>query len=313
VKTPPRVQLAALPTPIQPLDRLSDRWGGPRIFLKRDDLTGSLLTGNKVRKLEFSLGEALQAGATRVLTCGGIQSNHCRATAVACARLGLECVVYLRTEESDPEPDGNHLLDRLVGAEVRFVTPEEYRELGPTGEGFWIPEGASDELGMWGYLTASAELKGHRFDALIHAVGSGGTSAGLVAGRVLHPHDTPLVGVPVCDDAEFFHDKIDAILDAARARWRSLPAMPASRDAIELWDGHQGRGYALNRPEEWSLLREIAATEGVVLDPVYTIKAMMGLRQAIRDGRFTRGQEVCFLHTGGIYGLFPKREESLVV
>ena len=187
------------------------------------------------------------------------------------------------------------------------------RELGPTTEGFWIPEGASDELGMWGYVNASAELKGYKFDALIHAVGSGGTSAGLVAGRVLHPHDTPLVGVPVCDDADFFHDKIDAIFAAARERWRSLPELPAARDAIEMWDGHQGEGYALNRPAEWSLLREVAQTEGVVLDPVYTLKAMMGLRQAIRDGRFTRGQEVCFLHTGGIYGLFPKREESLAV
>ena len=313
IERPPRVELARLPTPVQPLDRLSKRWGGPRIFVKRDDLTGSVLTGNKIRKLEFSLGQAMAEGARKVLTCGGLQSNHCRATAVACARLGLECVVYLRTDKPDPSPDGNHLLGRLVGAEVRFVGPEEYRTLGPTGEGFWIPEGASDELGLWGYAEACAELEAEPIDfhALIHAVGSGGTSAGLVAGSVLHGFSTPLIGVPVCDDAEFFRVRIDAILAAARDRWTDLPTFPPAREAIELLDGFQGAGYALNRPEEWSVLREVAATEGLLLDPVYTVKAMMGLRQMIRDGRFTRDQAVLFLHTGGIYGLFPKREESL--
>jgi D-cysteine desulfhydrase len=304
VKAPPRLELARLPTPVQPLDRLSDRWGGPRLFVKRDDLTGSLLTGNKIRKLEFSLGEARAMGARTVLTCGGIQSNHCRATAVACARLGLRCVVYLRTTEADPEPVGNHLLDVLVGAEVRFVTPEEYRRLGPTDEGYWIPEGASNEVGMWGYVHACAELTQRPFDALVHAVGSGGTTAGLIAGKAIHGLETPLVGVCVCDDGDRFYAKIEGILRAARVRWPDLPSLPPVREAVEILDGFQGRGYALDRPEEWALLHEVAESEGLVLDPVYTVKAMMGLRQAIRDGRFTKGQEVLFLHTGGIFSLF---------
>jgi len=309
VKEPPRLALAHLPTPVQPLDRLSTRWGGPRVWIKRDDLTGSVLGGNKIRKLEFCLAEAQELGRRAVATCGGVQSNHCRATAAACARLGLKCIAYLRTEEHDPEPDGNHLLDVLVGAEVRFVTPEAYRGLGPTTvpDAYWIPEGASNEVGLWGYVHACGELKERRFDALFHAVGSGGTAAGLAAGCAVHDVDTPLVGVCVCDDPAFFREKIESILRAARVRW---PKLPPARE-VELLDGFQGRGYAKSRPEEWALLREVAASEGIVLDPVYTVKAMMGLRQAIRDGRYVKGQDVLFLHTGGVFGLFPKRREAV--
>jgi D-cysteine desulfhydrase len=307
VTAPPRVELARLPTPLHPLERLSARWGGPLVVVKRDDLTGVALSGNKVRKLEFALAEAVAQGARKVLTCGGVQSNHCRATAAACARLGLACVVHLRTAERPPEPDGNHLLDLLFGAEVRFVTPEEYRGLGPTGEGYWVPEGASNEIGAWGYVHASAELKRRRFAACVHATGSGGTTAGLALGHSLHRIRTPLVAVPVCDDAAYFAARVESITRAARMRWPELPA-PAP---VEYLDGFKGRGYALSRPEEWSLLREVAETEGILLDPVYTVKAMMALRQAIRDGRFAKGEEVLFLHTGGVFGLFPKRVEAL--
>lgn len=310
MKAPPRVSLARLPTPLEPLDRLSDHWGGPRIWVKRDDLTGSLLTGNKVRKLEFCLGEAVALGARRVATCGGLQSNHCRATAVACAQLGIACTLFLRCEGAPGAADGNHLLDVLVGAEVRFVTPEEYRKLEPPRDAYWIPEGASNEVGMWGFLAACEELRERKFDALVHAVGSGGTTAGLVAGKVIHDVETPLIGVCVCDDAAFFYGKIEAILRAAAMRWPKLASLPPVRSMVELVDGFVGHGYAQNRPEEWHLLREVAEREGLVLDPVYTVKAMMALRQMIRDGRFTKGQEVCFLHTGGIFGLFPKRSEA---
>jgi D-cysteine desulfhydrase len=308
VRPPPRVPLARLPTPLEALDRLSDHWKGPRIWIKRDDLTGSLLSGNKVRKLEFCLGEAVAQGARRVATCGGLQSNHCRATAVACAQLGLACTLFLRCEGAPGAADGNHLIDVLVGAEIRFVTPEEYRRLEPPRDAYWIPEGASNEVGMWGYLAACEELKERKFAAIVHAVGSGGTTAGLVAGKAVHGVESPLVGVCVCDDAAFFHGKVEAILRAAAARWPKLGKLPP---AVELVDGFVGLGYAKNRAEEWRLLREVAEVEGLVLDPVYTLKAMMGLRQMIRDGRFTKGQDVCFLHTGGIFGLFPKRAEAV--
>jgi len=311
VTLPPRVALARLPTPIEPLDRLSKAWGGPRIWIKRDDLTGSALSGNKVRKLEFSFGEALALGAERVLTCGGVQSNHCRATAVAAARLGLGCVVYLRVDGEPPPPDGNHLLDRMVGAEVRFVTRDEYAELGPTDEGFWIPEGASDAVGSWGYAAACEELIEQRFAGLWHAMGSGGTTAGLLLGSTLFEMKTPVVGVCVCDDPAFFHAKIDRILNGVRARWNDVPEIGPSRKRVEIVDGFQGLGYAINRPEEWETIREVARLEGIVLDPVYSGKAMHGLRAAITEGRYAVDDDVLFLHTGGIYGLFPKRGEAL--
>jgi D-cysteine desulfhydrase len=311
VTPPPRVALARLPTPLEPLDRLSARWGGPRILVKRDDLTGSTLTGNKVRKLEFCLGEAVALGFKRVATCGALQSNHCRATAVACAQLGIGCTLFLRCEGAPGEVDGNHLLDVLVGADVRFVTPEEYRALVPPRDAYWIPEGASNEVGMWGYLAACEELRGRKFAAIVHAVGSGGTTAGLVAGKALFDVESPIVGVCVCDDAAFFLGRIESILRAGAMRWPKLASLPPLHAMVELVDGFVGRGYARNRPEEWHLLREVAETEGLVLDPVYTVKAMMGLRQMIRDGRFTRDEEVCFLHTGGIFGLFPKRAEAV--
>ncbi|HEX5137151.1 MAG TPA: D-cysteine desulfhydrase family protein [Planctomycetota bacterium] len=311
MKPPPRVPLARLPTPLEPLDRLSDHWGGPRIFVKRDDLTGSTLTGNKVRKLEFCLGEAVALGAKRVATCGGIQSNHCRATAVACAQLGIACTLFLRSEGAPGAADGNHLLDVLVGADVNFVTPEEYRALTPPADAYWIPEGASNEVGMWGYVQACEELRERKFAALVHAVGSGGTTAGLVAGKVLFDVEAALVGVCVCDDAAFFYGKIEAILRAAAMRWKGLGKLPHVPAMVEIVDGFVGKGYAKNRPEEWRLLREVAEIEGLILDPVYTVKAMLALRQMIRDGRFTKGQDVCFLHTGGIFGLFPKRAEAV--
>ena len=142
---------------------------------------------------------------------------------------------------------------------------------------------------------------------LIVRSGSAGTTAGLALGHALHRIRTPLVAVPVCDDGAFFAAKVESITRAARMRWPELPA-PAP---VEYMDGFQGAGYAVNRPEEWSLLREVAETEGILLDPVYTVKAMMALRQAIRDGRFGKGDKVLFLHTGGMFGIFPKRGEAV--
>ena len=306
--TPKRVSLARLNTPLYPLDRLSQLWDGPRIWIKRDDMTGLTLSGNKIRKLEFALGDALAQGAKAVATCGGIQSNHCRATAVACAQLGLKCILYLRTEQppEGKDIDGNVLIDTLVGAEIRYVTPDEYQELGPTDEAYWIPEGASYDVGLWGYRHAAEEFRGHEFRAIVHAIGSGGTTAGLVAGAP----GSRIVAVCVCDDAAFFHEKILTMLAKANERWPNFHR-ELDTGTLEIVDGFQGEGYARNRPEEWTLLREVARTEGVILDPVYTVKAMMGLRAMIHEGRFEKGDDVCFLHTGGIYGLFPKRAEAL--
>jgi D-cysteine desulfhydrase len=317
---PPTVSLAALPTPIQHLKRLTKEFGGPEIFVKRDDLTGAPLSGNKVRKLEFVLREALDRGADTVITCGGVQSNHCRATAVAAAQLGLKAILLLRVRnEAENALQGNLFLDRLLGAEVRFVTPEEYkradslmagvvREL--EGEGrkaYVIPEGASNALGAFGYVRAVEEICGQSqrdrvdFDYVVHAAGSGGTSAGLLAGKKIFGLRADVLSVNICDDREYFLNRISRICADMQKKF-SVP--PVSRDEINIVDGYVGRGYALSTPEEMAFIAHVARAEGLVLDHVYTGKAFFALANEIKKGRFKKGEKVLFIHTGGIFGLF---------
>lgn len=323
---PRRVTLALRPTPLQPLPRLSARVGR-RILCKRDDLTGALLSGNKVRKLEFSLAEALGRGCVGVVTCGGVQSNHARATAAAAARLGLRCQLLLRVDdpETPPAPEGNTLLDRLLGAEVRWISaaqyaerqsllPEVAAELQARGEGSWfvVPEGASDALGSWGYVACAEELAaqlaplGPDPATVVFAVGSGGTAAGLHAGCQLLGLPHRLVGVCVTDDRPTFQRRIAGILDDLADQY-DLP-LRAEPERIEIWQEYVGRGYALSRPEELRRIRELARLEGVITDPVYSGKALHGLLSELERGT-TLPEPIVFLHTGGIYGLFPKAGE----
>ena len=204
-----RIPLAQLPTPLHPAPRLTDSWGGPRIWVKRDDLAGFGLSGNKVRKLEFHLGAALEVEADTVITCGAAQSNHCRATALAASGLGLRTVLFLRTPDGKPaDPTGNHLLQRLAGAECRFITPEEYEsrdelmaEAAAELPHAWvIPEGASDAIGMQGFVAAMAEAhtqfedEGIDNPVIWHAASSAGTTAGLIRGSA-EDSEAELVGV----------------------------------------------------------------------------------------------------------------------
>lgn len=314
----PSVTLALRPTPLQRMERLSAELGID-LWFKRDDLTGASLSGNKVRKLELLLGDAVAAGADTVLTCGGIQSNHARATAIAAAQLGLQSVLILRGTPPD-RLEGNLLLDRLVGARIRWVTPEQYRErdavfaeevakLRADGRRpYVIPEGGSNALGALGYARAWDELEtqaavtGVRFDSVVCAVGSGGTLAGLLAGARLRNFTGRVVGVNVCDDAPTFERIVGDLLDELGDRW----GIPATGPAVELLDGFVGRGYALSTPEELALLRHVATLEGQILDPVYTGKALFGLVSTLRQSRAAFGERVAFLHSGGIFGLFPK-------
>jgi len=330
---PARVSLARLPTPVERLSRLS-RELGVTLLVKRDDLTGAPLSGNKVRKLEFSLAEAGRQDATCVLTTGGAQSNHCRATAVAGRRLGLAPYLLLRTEDGGPpaDLDGNLLLDWLVGAKLRYITPAEYAnrdillarwadELRLAGERpFVIPEGASDPLGALGYVVMAHELadqlaagdvpgKGP-VEFLVHACGSGGTAAGIAAGLQLLDLPIRLVAYAVCDDAQTFRARIDSILEGLAGRY--LPGLDPASVSYEVVDGYQGRGYGLSTPEELALLRRVASVEGLLLDPVYTGKAFRGLVEDVRSGvRYPQGSRIMFLHTGGLFGVFPKRAELL--
>jgi D-cysteine desulfhydrase len=314
--TPPKpLSLAVVPTRIERLSRLSALHPGVEFFVKRDDLTECALSGNKIRKLNALLADALARGAPRTITCGGAQSNHARATAGASARLGLACTLYLRTRDVAPPPRANLLLDRLFGAEVRFVTPDEYRSIDARmaedarrDGAYVIPEGGSNALGALGLAEAAREIAEHErstgisFEAVVHAVGSGGTSAGLLLGKALYGMEAEVVGINVCDDEAFFVRKISRILEEAKDRFDIDAGLPP--EGIRILDGHVGRGYALSRPEELETIRLLARTEGIVLDPVYTGKAMHGLLKEVRDGRLKDLRRILFLHTGGLFGLF---------
>ena len=334
ISYPLQIPLARIPTPLEPLHRIGERLG-VEIVIKRDDLTGAELTGNKVRKLEFVLAEAIDQGADTVLTCGGVQSNHCRATAVAAARLNLGCRLLLRTPDpSNPPPwEGNLLLDRMAGAEFVWITPDEYRRreaffereaalLRDQGrKPYVIPEGASNALGAWGYIRTMEEIAGDlaelpggllRPTTIIHAAGSGGTTAGLILGKALLGLDIRVVGVNVSDDRDYFIGRIGDICEDWLHRYGPELSFSRQRD-IEILDGYVGRGYALSRPEELACIGALAREEAIFLDPVYTGKAFYGMTRELERNPDCFGARVVFLHTGGIFGLFPKAAELATI
>jgi D-cysteine desulfhydrase len=324
-REPARVPLANQPTRGHWLRY--DAGVGTKIWLKRDDHTGSELMGNKVRKLEYLMAEALQLKATHVITCGGEQSNHARATALAATQLGLKTVLILRTDhpEQPPAPTGNILLDRLCGAEIRWISrpawkdrtrllaEEAERVRAAGGRPYVIPEGGSNALGSWGYLRAMNELVEDLAGiaapdnpvTIVYACGSGGTGAGLVLGWKLlglQALGIRVAGINVCDDKPYFIDVIGKICGDFEERWQ-LDARVTPQD-IEIVDGHVGLGYAKSRPEELATIRDVCRTDGIVLDPVYTGKAFHGVVQELKKDPKRFGAAVAFLHTGGMFGLF---------
>lgn len=321
---PDKLSLAHVPTPLLPLERLSRQLGGQhRLWIKRDDMTGSVLSGNKVRKLEFTLADALANGADTLLTCGGVQSNHCRATAVLGAQLGLHVHLLLRGAMLDlQQPTGNVLLDMLCGADIELYDPVYYarhfntlvedamdrlRQAGR--KPYFITTGASDAVGVWGYVKACEEMladfaqRGIKRPYIVCASGSGGTQAGLIAGNLLHDLDASIYGINVCDDESYFLKKIRTDLRAWNKRYRLQ--CPVDEWPVDVIDGYVGAGYAKANDELLALIADIARMEGVILDPVYTGKAFYGLLNEISKGRFERGRDIVFLHTGGVFGLYP--------
>jgi D-cysteine desulfhydrase len=318
-----RLSLANVPTKITKAERLSQDLG-VNIFIKRDDQTGTEISGNKIRKLEYALNEAIEKGCTRIITTGGLQSNHCRATAAAATMLGLKTTALLRVTDGT-KVEGNYFLDKLFGAEVVFCTPEEYRnsrneimhnlaqERDKNGERCYvIPEGASFGIGSLGYFEAMQEIAaqeqkiGVRFDTVVVAVGSGGTYSGLYLANKHLNLGKRVIGFAVCDDSDYFAKRIDSINKEAIEH---LGFDVESRvEEIEINDKYVGIGYALSRPEELEFIKYIATLEGLVLDPVYTGKAMYGLYNQIKKGEITGAKNILFIHTGGLFGLFPKQD-----
>lgn len=321
-----RLRLAHLPTPLVKPPRLAERFGVD-LWIKRDDVTGGADSGNKLRKLEFLLADAQRVGADTLVTCGGIQSNHARATALVGASLGFSAVLLLRTTEPDLDPAraplaGNVLLDKLVGAEIRLITPAQYRErnarmaavadeLRAAGRRpYVIPEGGSNGLGSLGYVEAMREVRGQLdlglaggepFDLIVHACGSGGTAAGVALGAAQYEVAEVVRPMAVCDDAPTFERVIARILDEARELEPRL-GDPA-RCVVD--DSAKGPAYAVASDAQKRLVVEVARLSGLVLDPVYTGKAFAGLA-ALADRGELAGKRVLFLHTGGLPGLLAQ-------
>ena len=329
--TQPRFRLATLPTPLQEAARLRDALGGPtrtpRILIKRDDLTGLAFGGNKVRKLEFLIADALAKNATTLITAGAVQSNHARATAAAACVAGLRSVLVLETKVEAPAEQGNLLLDRLLGAGVRFVPAGTEmdaamaavaRELEAAGErAYVIPIGGSSEIGVFGYVAATLELMDQLFalgtapSRLYYANGSRGTQAGLALGAKMFGAPYAVTGILISPgETEKRRRALEIANGAAMLLGSGVRLTP---DDLESVDGFIGEGYAAPTPECDEAIRLLARTEALFLDPVYSGKAMAGMISQIRTGAITPDETIVFLHTGGQPALFAHAERLAAV
>lgn len=302
-----KIDLANLSTPIVKLENLSSRYS-KNIYLKRDDFTGAETSGNKVRKLEYAISEALDNSCDTIITAGALQSNHCRATAAVCARLGLACHLILRGEPKEIE--GNLFLDYILGANIHLVHSDaniekEMEKLTVDLENkgkktYAIPVGASSPIGTYGYINAYEEILEQerdlniQFDLVSLPIGSGGTYSGLWYGNYINQKNKKILGFSVSDTKEHFKDAVIEIL-------KEIDSEIESFDSIKINDSYIGEGYALATKEELEFYYAIGKTEGIVLDPCYTGKAFRGLIKEIEKGNITENN-ILFIHTGGLMG-----------
>jgi L-cysteate sulfo-lyase len=318
----PRTRLAHLPTPLEHLNRLTKILDGPEIWIKRDDCTGLSTGGNKTRKLEFLMGEALEEKADMVITQGATQSNHARQTAAFAAKLGLKCHLILENRTGSEDPlyleNGNVFINCLHGASIEHrpsggdmnaaleTVADEMRKDGSNV--YVIPGGGSNPTGALGYVDCAMELvtqlneRGMSIDHLVHATGSSGTQAGIVVGLKVINSSINLIGFGVRASKK---DQEEAVfkLASATADKLSVPGIVKREDVIANCD-YVGEGYGIPAPSTIEAINMLAELEGILLDPVYSGKGMAGLIDSIRCGHFKKGETVVFLHTGGSAGLF---------
>lgn len=318
INEPKRISLAQTPTPIEPLRNVSAQYKVD-LRVKRDDLTGTELSGNKIRKLEFLLQDALNQNCDTVITCGAVTSNHARATAIAARRLGLECHLIL-AGNTPTKPDGNLLLNLLVGANVQYISRQEYSsniefQLDSLAEQlkrqnkkpYVIPTGGSNAMGLWGYISAIKEIKEQseklqwKPDYIVSAVGSGGTYAGLLLGNRYHEFNTNCLGVLVCGSIHYFQQKMDEDIQECCERFQLDVSVP--KDEMPMVQDYIAGGYAQTNQEQLQFLHHMADQEALILDPVYTNKAFFGMIKEIEKNNISPGSKVLFIHTGGIFGL----------
>lgn len=326
IEWPARIKLAQLPTPITKLEKFSKRFADTTIWVKRDELTGTEVSGNKIRKLEFSIAEAQRQACDTLITCGGVQSNHCRATAILGARLGLKVHLILRGEKPQI-PEGNLLLDYLSGAEISYLSQAEWRghedlarELQASyaaqdSKAYFIPVGASDEVGLWGYIKAAEELHQNfremqmEPEYIVTATGSGGTQGGLIVGAQLFGMRSQVLAFNVSDDAAYFDKKIKEDVTLWKQRYNQ--EFDQQKMRIETIEGYLGPGYGVAGPEIFESISELARSEGIFLDPVYTGKAFHGMVSELEKGdagALAAAKNVVFIHTGGLFGVFPQQQ-----
>ncbi len=312
MKDLPRFPLAHLPTPVEEMPHLSAALGGPRLLVKRDDLTGLALGGNKTRKLEFLVAEALAHGAKTLITAGAIQSNHCRQTAAAARRAGLDCILVLGGEQPT-QAEGNVYLDLLFGAEIVWSTMAERGDIlnqtyldaeRASRNPYLIPYGGSSPIGAAAYAFAVRELleQNIRPDWIVFATSSGGTQAGLVAGARLFGFVGRILGISVDERAEGFRGRVAAL--ATETATLLGNATEIAEGDVLVNDDYLGAGYAVMGEPESEAILLFAWHEGLLLDPVYTGRAAAGMIDLIRNRFFSKDETVLFWHTGGAPALF---------
>ncbi len=296
-----------------PIDKIDFR--GEKIFIKRDDLTSLVASGNKIRKLEYFFYKAKKEKVKKIVTCGAIQSNHARATSYLAKKLNFEPVLFLKGEKPELY-EGNLFLDCLFGAEIHFLKEKEYEEIDKIMEEYKnseetkgnkvliIPEGGSDELGLWGYVDALFEMEKfilkNKIDSIFCAAGSGGTYAGLFLGKKILNLEIDICGVPVTRNKEFFEEKIEKILKRAIEKYKIK--VDFNKEEFIFYDKYIGGGYGIPYKEEIEIIKEMAK-KGIILDPVYTGKAFYGFLMEKKNYK-----KPIFLHTGGIFSIFAFKE-----
>jgi len=317
----PRLRLAHLPTPIEAMPRLSAELRGPRLWIKRDDLTGAGVGGNKVRKLEYLLAEAQANGARTLITTGAAQSNHCRQTAALAAQMNFRCKLVL-SGNSNESIDGNLLLDRLFGAEIiwakeeerNFILQDVFKKSWKSGERpFLIPLGGSTPIGTLGYASAFEEylVQNVRCDWIVVASSSGGTQAGLELGSRKSRWNGTVIGINVGSEFPDLAETISTL--ATEASDRVGETIHFNKEDIQVREDYHKSGYGNPTNQEIDTIQLFARLEGILLDPVYTARAAAGMIDLIRNRFFQSTESVLFWHTGGIPAIFSNKYSKLIL
>jgi len=317
MKTPAKMQIANLPTPIQKVE-----FKGVKFLIKRDDFTGTELSGNKIRKLDYILADVKKKKADYLFTSGGDQSNHARATAIAARQIGVKTKLFLWGKDTS-NPDGNLFLDKLVGTEIVFLSKKEYlnvnyimleesKRMQKLGHKVYItPSGGSTPLGLWGYMNFISELKEQNYltkiKGLCAAYGSGGTAAGMLLGAAIEKSKTKIYVVNVLDDPEFVRSKIIELVEDTIFEYK-IDVKVDYKNLIIL-DGYSKEGYKNIDDEKLKLIKDFYKSTGILFDPTYTGKAFYAFYDNFLKGK--KSSNVLFVHTGGLFGVFSKRKNYL--